>query len=90
MAELPKMTILKLIQPSEILDMAKRHDQLPDAPGIKIEDSNILDFADELLALYAARALDIAMGRKTIEQIQESYKCRCGKCCECNWARSHE
>ena len=82
--------MMELINPSEILDMAKRHDSLPDAPGIKIENENILAFAEELLGLFAARSIDIAQGRKTKEQIEGTYKCRCGICTECNWARTHE
>jgi hypothetical protein len=84
------MTIQKLIQPSEILDMAKRHDKLPDARGITLENESILSFTDDLLGLIAARMADIEYGLKTVEQIENSYKCRCGKCSECNWARTHE
>ena len=84
------MTIQKLIQPSEILDMAKRHDRLPDAKGITLENENILSFTDDLLGLISARMADIEYGLKTQEQIENSYGCRCGKCSECNWARSHE
>lgn len=84
------MTIQKLIQPSEILDMAKRHDRLPDAKGITLENENILSFTDDLLGLISARMADIEYGLKTQEQIENSYLCSCGKCTECNWARTHE
>jgi hypothetical protein len=80
----------KLIQPSEILDMAKRHDRLPDAKGITLENENILSFTDALLGLLACRLADIEYGLKTQEHIENGYKCRCGTCAECNWARTHE
>lgn len=60
----PDEPLVKLIDPHEILDMAKRHDTLPDAPGITLCDSNILDFTDELLNLFVLRMADALFQRK--------------------------
>lgn len=60
----PDEPLAKLIHPHEILDMAKRHDQLPDAPGITLTDSNILDFTDELLNLFVSRMADALFQHK--------------------------
>jgi len=79
------MSAEPLIEPHEILDMAKRHDTLPDAPGIKLEDSNILDFTDELLALFVERVV-----ARSGRGLTTANPCKCGVCQECNWARTHE
>lgn len=60
----PDEPLVKLIEPNEILDMAKRHDQLPDARGITLTDSNILDFTDELLNLFVLRMADALFQHK--------------------------
>jgi cell division protein FtsL len=68
-----KIDFEDLISGHEILDMAKRHDSLPDTLNIRLENSQILDFVHEFVPLFLSRLVDAQL-RKKVERLEKQIK----------------